>query len=217
MIVQDSLGETRGAGTEVNGSIIGIGKRDHRIGAMAIARKLAIVLGEGGTVVTHVEEQAMMRKRGGDSLDATDELGPEEKNVDIGQIYAVLDFIRGVTVVKRDGHGAGFKDAEINGQPFQAVHKKDTNLLALLDVTAKKQVCHAVRLLVECSPGNLPAESLRLGFLHQVVITPGNVTHLLNLGIHLNQCDVVAVIAGVVTQVIDDRHLFSFLRFGFIS
>ena len=133
-----------------------------------------------------------------DFLDATGELRAEHEDVDIGLLDAVGDFLGGVAEVERYGRRAALEDAEVNGQPLEAVHEQDRDLVALLHATREQQVGEAIGLLVEDAPGYLAAIGFGIGALDEIVVAPGDVLALEHLGIDLDEGDLVAVCGRVM-------------------
>lgn len=128
MMMQDGLGKARRAAREVDGGVFVLVERDGGIGARAVGRELSVVLGEGRAVLAHVEEQPAMADVIDDFLDATGELRAEHEDIDIGLLDAVGDFLGGVSEVERYGRRAALEDAEVYGQPLEAVHEQDRDL-----------------------------------------------------------------------------------------
>ena len=116
-----------------------------------------VILREIRAGIPDEHQQPLASEILGDRLDPSDELRSEEKNVDIGQFDAVLDLIRGIAEIQRDRDRAGFKNAEIDRQPVQAVHHQDRCLLSLADTLADQQIRASVGFLVKNGPGNGPA------------------------------------------------------------
>ena len=163
MRVQDGLGEAGGAARVVDRAVLVEADGDARVVARAVARELEVVLGEVGAHAAHEEEQAVARDGTETILHAAHELGPEDQGVCLGLGEAVLDLGAGVAEVERHRHGAGLEDAEVDGQPFEAVVEQDGDLVALADAAREQQVGEAVGLLVEDAPGDLAAIGLGLG------------------------------------------------------
>ena len=79
-------------------------------------------LGEGRRVPAEVEKAANARDLVVNRFDATDEFRPEDQVVDFGQFEAIFDFVRRVTEIHRNGDRARFQRAEVDREPFEAVH-----------------------------------------------------------------------------------------------
>ena len=204
MAVQDRLGEARRAGGVVDRRVVVVRDGDEWVGARAEVRQLLVGLRPGGTVVAHVEEQAARLDCGRDVLEAPDELGTEDQHVHLGLVEAVLDLVRGVAEVERYHGRAGLEHAEVDRQPLDAVVEQDRDLVALADAAREQQVGEAVGLLVEHRPGDLAAEGLVVGGLHQVIVAPRNVAVLLPLRVDLNEGDLFGVLPGVAPEEVDD-------------
>ena len=207
VMMQDGLGKARRAAREVDGGVLVFRKRDHGVRTRAVGGELAVVLREGRAVLAHVEQQAMRLDGRDDLLDAPGELRAEDEDVDVGLVHAVLDFGRGVAEVERHDRGAAFEDAEVDGQPLEAVHEQDGDLVALLDATRDEQVGKAVALLVEDAPSDLAPVGLGLGALDEVVVAPGDVLGLADLRVDFDEGYLVAVCSCIAAQKIDNRHV----------
>ena len=157
-------------------------------------------MAEGGAGVPHEEQQHLGGDLGDDVLHPADELRPEEQHVHVRLLQAVVDLVGGVAEVQGDGHRPGLQDAEVDGQPLQAVHQQDGHLLALLNAPAQEQVGHPVGLLVKDRPGDLPPVGGGGGGLDEGVLLPGHPPGLLYLGVDLHQGDLVAIELAVALQ-----------------
>ncbi len=113
-----------------------------------------------------------------DRLHPAHELRSEDQGPRVGQLEAVLDLLRRVAEVQRDGDGPGLEDAEVDGQPLQAVHQEDGHLVALADAAAEQQVGEPVGGLVELAPRHLPAGEVEGIGLHELVLAPGDLALL---------------------------------------
>ena len=109
-----------------------------------------------GSAAVHEEARVDLRDPVDDGLDPADELGTEHQGVGLGQLEAVLDLLRGVAVVHGHRDRPGLEDAEVDGQPLEAVHEQDGDLVALAEPSLEQQVGEAVGRLVELPPGHLP-------------------------------------------------------------
>ena len=206
MVVQDGLGEARGAGGEVNRRVLVLAERDARVRRGAQARQLAVALRPGGAVVAHEEEQAARLDAVHDLLHAPDELRAKDEDVHVCLVQAVLDLVRGVAEVQRHHRGARFEHAKVERQPLDAVVEQDGHLVVLAHAAGQQQVGKAVGLLVKDRPRHLAAEGLVVGGLHQVVVAPGDVAVLAPLGVDLHEGDLAGVPLGVGAQHVDDGH-----------
>ena len=164
------------------------------------------VLGEGGAIVAHVEQQLHAGHLVDALLHAADELRAEEQGVHVRQVRAILDLVGGVAVIHRHHQRAGLEDAKVQRQPLQTVHQQDGYLVALFDAAAHQQVGAAVGLFLKDAPGDLPAELLGGAALDQLVFLPGHPAVLPNLGIDLHQRDLAAVFAGILFQYLGNGH-----------
>ena len=141
-----------------------------------------------------------------DGLHPADELGTEDQGVGLGQLEAVLDLVGRVAVVHGNGDGARLEDAEVDGQPLDAVHQQDGDLVALADAAREEQVGEPVGRLVELPPGDLPAGGLHGFGLHELVLAPGDLARLAQFGIELHETDLVPVQRSVTRDEIGDQH-----------
>ena len=208
---EDGLGETGGAGGIVDGGLILVVNEDLGGHAGAVGRGPVVVLGEGGAAVPHEEEEPLPAQVVGDVLHPADELGSEEEHVGVGQLHAVVDLLRRVAEVQGNGHRPRLQNAEVDGQPLQAVHQQDGHLLALPDAPAPEQIGHPVGLLVKDRPGDLPAVGGGGGGLDEGVLLPGHPLLLMDLGVDLHQGDLVPVELAVALQQVGNGHVGTFL------
>ena len=206
VVVQDGLGEARGAGGEVDGRVVGVGQLHVRGVAGLVRRQVQIILGKGRAVVAHVEQQLHAGDLVDDLLHAADELRPEEQCVHVGQLRAVADLVGGIAIVHRHGQRACLEDAEVHRQPLQAVHQQHGNLVALFDAPAEQQVGTAVRLFVEHAPADLAPELVGGAALDQLVLLPGHAPVLAHLRVQLHQGDLASVQLGVLFQDLGNWH-----------
>ena len=206
VVVQDRLGEARGAAGEVDRGVLVGGERHARVRRGAQARQLAVALRPGGAVVAHEEEQAPRLDAVHDLLNAPDELRAKDEDVHVGLVQAVGDLVRGVAEVQRHHRGARLEHAKVEREPLDAVVEQDGDLVVLADAAAEQQVGKAVGLLVKDGPGHLAAERLVVGGLHQVVVAPGDVAVLAPLGVDLHEGHLAGVLLGVGAQHVDDGH-----------
>ena len=204
VVVEDGLGEAGRARAEVDGRVLVRVQGDHRVGGGAQRDELVVGLGPGRAIVAHVEQEPAGGHALGDLLDAADELGPEDEDVDVGLVHAVLDLVRGVAEVERHHGGAGLEGAEVDGQPLDAVVEQDGDLVVLADPAREQQVGKAVGLLVKDGPGHLAAERLLVGGLDEVVVAPGYVAVLVALGIDLHERGFAGPRSRVRAQHVDD-------------
>ena len=138
MVVQDGLGEAGGATREVDGGVLVLRDRHKGVGAGHIGSELVVALGKGWAVVADIEQQAVLGNARLNLLDAAGELRAEDKDVDVGQIDAVLDLLGGIAEVERNHRCAALEHAKEDGQVLETVHKKDCDLVALLHATAEQ-------------------------------------------------------------------------------
>ena len=149
VLEQDGLGEAGGAGGVVDGGLILV-VDEHLWGhAGAVGGGPVIVLGEGRAGVPHEEEEHLLGDLGHDGLHTADELRAEEQHVHVGQLEAVVDLVGGIAEVQRHRDGPRLQDAEVDGQPLQAVHQQDGHLLPLPDAPAQEHIGHPVGLLIK--------------------------------------------------------------------
>ena len=120
-----------------------------------------------------------------------------DEHVGIRKLKAVLDFIRSVAEVERNSHATSLENAEIDGQPFKAVHEQNGNLVALLQSAAQKEVGETVRLSVELLPSDFTAERLERIGLYERILTPSGIALLKLLRIYLHKGDIVRPFARI--------------------
>ena len=178
-----------------------------RVRAGAVRHQFTVALGKGGAVLAHIDHQAVLHDMLGNGLQTADELRAEHQHVHLRQVAAVLDLIGGVAEVQRHGQGAGLQDAEVDGQPFQAVHQQDGHLVALPDSAADEHVGKPVGLFVKHAPGDLPAIGRSLRGLDQGVFLPGHSPVVLLFRVQLHQGHFVPVQLPVALQVFCNRHV----------
>ncbi len=155
--VQDGLGETGGAGREVQRRLILVGDVDPRRGCGTIGRQPVITLGKGWAIGADEDPLPDPGHPVADRLDPADEFGPEHQQVGLGQVETVGDLLGGVAVVQRHRHRPGPQDTEIQRQPLQAVHQQQGDLVTFVDIFAHQQIGTAGCHLVELAPCHLPA------------------------------------------------------------
>ena len=136
----------------------------------------------------------------------SDEFRSEDQDIRLGEIDAVFDFIRGIAEIERDSDCAGFENAEINGQPVHAVHQKDRDLVALDDAARDQEIGDAVCFFIKNAPGDLRAERDLIPGLNQFVFFPCSESGNADLGIQLNESDIIGVFPCIFFQKICDDH-----------
>ena len=207
VLMEDGLGEAGGAGGEIDRAIVVVGDEDLGRRRGAIGRQLAITLGKGGAVVPYVDEQTALAELGLDALNTANELRAKDQNLNLGQVGAVLDLIGGIAEVEGDRQSARLQNAEVDGEPLQAVIHQNGNLVTLLHAPGNEHVGKTVGLLIEHIPGNLPSVGLVSGRLDQIILLPGHPAGLLDLRVQLNQSHFIAIELDVAFQKIDNRHV----------
>ena len=141
-----------------------------------------------------------------DLFDAPDELRAEDQDVRFRQIDAVLDLLRGIAEVQRDGDRTCLEHAEIDRQPIEAVHEQDRDLVALDDAAREQEIRDAVGLFVKYSPGDLcPVRNLAQG-LDEFILFPGRETGDFYLGVQFHEGDVIRIFAGIFFQKVCNNH-----------
>ena len=211
VVVQDGLGEARGATAKVDGRVVVLKQRNLRVVAGAQRLKLAEALGPRGAVVAHVEQQAARLQLAHDALHTANELRPKQHHVGVGLLHAVENLVCRVAEVERYGRGARLQDAEVDGQPLDAVVQQDGHLVALAHAARDEQVGKAVCLLVEDRPRDFATVRLIVGRLNQIVLTPGDVTVFGHGRVDLYQRNLVGVLGCVEPEHIGNDHGLSFL------
>ncbi len=212
VLVQDGLGESGGAGGEIDRPVIVV--RDlhlRRVAGVVVAQRDEI-LGEGRAQGSVIQEETPAADIVRDLFDTADEFGTEDQDIGLSQLHAVLDLIRAVAEVQGHRDGAGLEDAEIDRQPVQAVHKKDRHLVALDDAAGNEHVGDAVGLFVEDRPGDLLAESRLARGLDQLVFFPGRQPRDLYRRIEFHQGYVIRPLPGISFQKLSNGHEWILLR-----
>ena len=209
VVVQYGLGEARGARGEVDGRVVRLGQLHRRRAGGAEGGQLHAVLGVGGRRgVAHEEQRFDLGQVAHDGVHAGNELRPEHQHLDVGKIQAVLNLVAGIAEVHGNGDAAGLEHAEVDGQPFQAVHQQDAHLGAPLDAPAEQQVGKAVGAAVKIPPAHLAAVGdAGMGAFDQIEVAPGDGVVPLVGGIDLHQRGLGTVQPGVSLQEIRDDHL----------
>ena len=208
--VQDSLGEASSAGGEIDGGVVVFRKDDRGRGGGAVVHQLAVGFGKSRNVRAHEEHGAHAAKAAfgiEQGLDTAGELRAEDEHVHVGKVNAVGDFFGGVAEVQRHGKATGLEDAEVDGEPFEAVHQKDAHLGAALDAARKQEVGKAVGLGVELGPGHLAAiREVGAGVLDKAEVTPGDGIVAFLGGIDLHEGHFFAGQTGVFFKEVSDDH-----------
>ena len=157
----------------------------------AVAEKRAVGHRKRRAVVADVEAVAHGWNAVDYLLDSARELGTEDESRRVGEREAVLYLVSRIAEVQRHGHAARLEDAEVDGQPLEAVHEEYRDLFAALVPSAQKEVREAVRLLVELAPRHLAPERLDGRALDERIFAPGGVAGLKLLRVYLDERDVV--------------------------
>ena len=110
----------------------------------------------------------------------------------------------------RHGDSARLERAEVDREPFEAVHEQNTDFIALLKTPAEQEIRESVRERVELRPGRRAAMPGRraLRRLNEVKIFPGNTPGFVHLGIDLNETNVRTVQERVSLQNFGNRRSF---------
>ena len=208
--VQNGLGEAGSAGGEIDGGVV-VFFQHHGRGALgAVVHQLAVGFGKGRHVRTHVEQGAHAAKAARlveQGLDAAREFRAEDQHVHVRKVEAVGDFFRGVAEVQRHGKAARLEDAEIDGEPFKAVHQEYAHLGSALDAARKQEVGKAVGLGVELGPGELAAvREVGAGVLDKAEVAPRHGVVAFLGGVDLHKGHFIAGKAGVFFKEVSDDH-----------
>ncbi len=191
--VQNGLGEAGGAGGIIDGTGVVVRQRHFGIVGGAEGDHLVIAVRKGGAVFPHIKEVFHLGNAVADFFHTADEFRAEDEHGAVRLIQAVLDFICGIAVVERHRHGAGTQGTEIHRQPFQAVHQKDSHLVAFFQAAGEQQIGEAVGFFLKFLPGNFPAEGFaRLG-LHEGIFPPGDAAFGFKAGVDLHQRHFIGV------------------------
>ena len=204
--VQNGLGEAGGAGGIIDGTGIFIRQRHFGIVGGAEGDHLVIAVRKGGAVFPYIEQVFHLGDAVADLFHTADEFRAEDEHGAVRLIQAVLDFICGIAVIEGHRHGTGAQGAKVYRQPFQAVHQKDSHLIAFLQAAGEQQVGEAVGLFFEFLPGDFPAEGFaRLG-LHEGLFPPGDAAFGLEAGVDLHQRHFIGVEICIFCQYFGNGH-----------
>ena len=206
VVVQDGFREACGAGGEVDCRIIRQIQGQIRGSTGAVGNQPVVVLRKGGTVFPNVEQQAFFADLRGNFLHSADKFRAEYQNIHLRKIHTVLDLVRSIAEVQGYRQGTGLENAEINGQPLQAVHQQDRHLVALLDAPGQQEIGKPICLFVEHAPGDLPPVVGHRCRLDQLVLLPGYPMDFLDIRVDLHQSCVLSVQDGVAFQYICNGH-----------
>ena len=206
--VEDRLGESGGAGGEIDGGVVRIGNLHRRGHGGAVMNHRGIMVGVFRCLGLLAHEEPVMDQ--GDLVlhlaHTGDEFRAEDHHRAIRQIGTVADLLGAVAVVHGHGQSAGLQNTEIDRQPLQTVHKQDRYPIAPADAAGEEEVGKAVGVLVKGSPRHLAAVLLALCRLNEAVFVPGQLLLRLVLGRDLRQGDLAGVESGVSFQEIGDWH-----------
>ena len=204
--MDDGFREASRARREVDCGVVFIRQRNVGGFFRAIRDKLVIRFREGRAVFADVEQRADFRNLRADGFDAADEFRPEDEHFDVRQIEAVFDFIRRVAEVQRHGHAAAFENAEIDGQPFEAVHEQNADFGAFRHAARQQEVGETIGLLVELGPCHFGAEGIDVAAFDQGVFTPIGMVFFKFLWVDFDKRHVISVKRGVFLQDFRNRH-----------
>ena len=166
--------------------------------------------GERRAVLAQEEEPANARNLIGDRFHTANEFRAENEEIDVREPDAVFDFVGRVPEIERHGDPARLQRAEVDREPFEAVHEQNTDLVALFKPPAEQEIREPVRERVELRPGRRPAVAGRRAFrrLNEIEIFPGNTPGFVHLGIDLNETNVRPVQERVALQNFGNRRSF---------
>ena len=206
MCVKDRLGESCCAGGEVDCAVILVSNFYVRSNTGIVCCLGDEILCKGGASGSIVQKESSAGDAVCDLLDTADEFRAEDQDVRFREFYAVLDLIRAVTEVEGNCDCAGLKDAKIDRQPVQTVHKQDRDLVALDDPAGDQHVCHAVGFLVEHRPCDLLAACNFVKGLDQFIFFPGCESRDLDVRIQLHESHIIGPLFCVSFQKLCNRH-----------
>ena len=208
--VEYGLGEAGGAGGEVDGGVVVLVENHGRRGGGAVVHELAVRFREGGHVRTHEKQGARASQAAflvEQGLDAAREFRAEDEHLHVREVEAVGDLFGGVAEVQGHGEAAGLENAEIDGEPFEAVHQEYADLGAALHAAREQEVGKAVGLGVELGPGHLAAvREVGAGVLDKAEVAPGDGVVALFGGVDLHERHFVAGEACVLFKEVCDDH-----------
>ena len=212
MLMQNCLGEARGAGGEINRGIIILIQCHRRCAGGAEGHELHAVLGIGRAALAHIEQGLNGGNIIGNGIHPADKLRAEHQHIHVRQLQTILNLVAAVAEVHGHSDAAGFQDTEINGQPLDAVHQQNGHLGSLLQTAAQQQIGKAVGPAVEILPAQLPAiGGILAGAFDQVKIPPGHGLVPLFRGVDFYQAALLAVKPGITFKKICDYHVFTTL------
>ena len=208
VVVEDGLGEAGGAGGKIDGGLVLLGEGHRRRPGGAEAHQAQAVLGVDRASPAHKEEHPHPVQHPGDGVHPPDELRAEDQHLHIRQLQAVLNLLGGIPEVQGHGNAAGLEDAEIDREPFQAVHQQDAHLGPPLHPPAQQQVGEAVGLPVKVLPAHGPAVGgVRGGAFNEAGLPPGHRPVPLLRGVYLHQRRLRSVKPGVALQKLCNDHI----------
>ena len=206
VIMQDRFRETRRAGREINRRVIRILQFHRRTAAGAETHKLIIAVRKVRAAAAHKVILPDLVHLIAHRADSFRELRAKDQQRRIRQINAIPDLIRRISIVQGYRQRTRLQRAEINRQPLEAVHQKDRDLVALLDIIRHQQIGKTVRTTVKIFPGDLPAIRRFHRRFYQRKFAPAFGLASLFLGVNLHQRCLFPVQLGIPFKKLRNRH-----------
>ena len=212
VIMEDGLGESGGAGGEVNSRQVLLLQADGRRLQRAVAHQLLIAFREGGNLFAYIEADTDLVQGGENGLQPVHKLRTEHKGFHIRQTQAILDLLGRITEVERYCQTSRLENAEIDGQPFQTVHQQNSYLGTFFQPPAQQQIGETVGFFIKLAPGHFPAiGGVGTGALNETELPPGHRLVPLVRGVDFHQSRFIPIQPGIALQkVCNDHHPVSF-------
>ena len=209
--VEYRLRKTRRAAGKIYRRQIFVVQRDVGFFGGNTADEVVVTLRKRRALFAHEKHTFNLFELAEDGFHAPDELFAEHQHADVRKVKAIFYLFRRIAVVERHRKPARFQDAEINGQPFEAVHKQNADLLSPAQSARKQQIGKPVRQIVELFPSHFTAVFLVRSDLHQRVILPGELMFFFELGVYFDEARFIPVKVRVPLQKLCYRHNFPFI------
>ena len=189
MRMKNRLGKTGRAGREINRRFVFARQFDFGSVRRTVGRQRMERLGKRRTRLAEEKQTAHAVKLVGDRFHAPDKFGAEDEKIDVGQSDAIFNFVGSVAEIERHGDAAGLQHAKINREPFEAIHQKNPDFIALLQPATKEQVRKTIRKVVELRPGRRTALSggRQTRRFDKVEVFPRDTTRRVDFRIDFNQ------------------------------
>ena len=120
-------------------------------------------------------------------------LRTEYKNIRFCEINTIFNFIRCITVVKRNSKCTRLKNTKIYRQPLKTVHKKNCNLISFFYTTAKQQICKSVCFFIKFIPCNFCTKSIFRSAFYKRILSPCKSFAFFKRWIYFNKTNIIFV------------------------